>query len=70
MTVKTRVREFEQTASAQLTLEQFNEHKTTDTDASTHDNQSYDFNQEADPPIYTRNNMLEARARAIQDGNI
>lgn len=55
MTVTTRVKEFEQTPSSKLTLDQFNR---------------VDFQNEADPPIYTRNRIREARARAIQDKNI
>jgi transcription factor IIIB 90 kDa subunit len=56
MTVSSRVREFEQTPSAQLTLEQF---------------AALDFlNGEADPPSFARNKMREARAKAIQEGNV
>jgi Transcription factor TFIIB repeat/Brf1-like TBP-binding domain len=54
MTVTTRVKEFEQTPSSKLTLEQFN--------------RGVEFQQEADPPVFTRNRIREARARAI-DGN-
>ena len=52
MTVTKRVREFEKTPTARLTMEQFS---------------TIDFDQEADPPVYTRNKIMEARARAIQD---
>ena len=55
LTVNTRVREFEQTASAKLTLTQFN---------------NVELDQEADPPSYTMNKLLEARAKAIQENNI
>jgi transcription factor IIIB 90 kDa subunit len=55
MTVTSRVREFERTPAAQLSLEQF---------------QTVDFEAEADPPIYTKNKIREARAKAIQLGNV
>lgn len=55
MTVTNRVREFENTPSARLTLDQFS---------------SVDLQREADPPAYTRNKIQEARAKAIQDGNV
>lgn len=55
LTVTTRVKEFEKTPSANLTLQQFN---------------TVDFESEADPPVYTRNKIREARAKAIQDGNL
>jgi transcription factor IIIB subunit 2 len=55
MTVTTRVREFEQTPSASLTLEQFGR---------------VELENEADPPAFTRNRILEARARAIQENNV
>eukprot|EP00980_Cylindrotheca_fusiformis_P016047 scaffold4731_cov70-Cylindrotheca_fusiformis.AAC.1 len=55
LTVTTRVQEFEQTPSASLTLDQFNK---------------VELESEADPPVYTRNKIREARARAIQTGNI
>lgn len=55
MTVSTRVKEFEQTPSASLTLEQFNK---------------VDLENEADPPSFTKNRIMEARARAIQENNI
>lgn len=54
LTVHTRVKEFEQTPSASLTLEQFN---------------TVEVESEADPPIFTKNRIREARARAIQQGN-
>lgn len=55
MTVTSRVREFEKTPTAQLPLDQF---------------ATVDFSAEADPPIYTKNKMQEARAKAIQEGNV
>jgi transcription factor IIIB subunit 2 len=55
LTVTTRVKEFEQTPSANLTLMQFN---------------NVDLESEADPPVFTRNKIMEARAKAIQDGNL
>lgn len=54
MTVTTRVKEFEQTPSASLTLQQFNR---------------VDLENEADPPSFTKNRIMEARARAIQQNN-
>lgn len=54
MTVNNRVREFEMTPSANLTLEQF--HKV-------------DLETEVDPPAYSRNKIREARVKAIHDGN-
>lgn len=55
LTVTTRVKEFEQTPSASLTLDQFNR---------------VELESEADPPVYTRNKIREARARAIQKNNV
>lgn len=55
MTVTTRVKEFELTPTANMTLDQFNRG---------------DLETEADPPIYTKNRIMEARARAIQEQNI
>jgi len=55
LTVTNRVKEFEQTPSATLTLEQFN---------------TVELEAEADPPVFTRNRIREARARAIQEGNV
>lgn len=55
MTVKNRVKEFEQTPSASLTLQQFNR---------------VDLENEADPPSFTRNRMMEARARAIDENDV
>ena len=55
MTVTSRVKEFELTPSANLTLEQFNR---------------VDLEAEANPPIFTKNKIMEARARAIQENNI
>jgi transcription initiation factor TFIIIB Brf1 subunit/transcription initiation factor TFIIB len=54
LTVNTRVREFEKTPTAALTLHQF---------------RNVELETEADPPIYTKNKILEARAKAIQDNN-
>ena len=54
-TVQSRVKEFEFTPTANLTLEQFN---------------TVDLETEADPPAFMRNRIREARARAIQDGNL
>jgi transcription factor IIIB subunit 2 len=54
LTVTTRVKEFEKTPSALLTLEQFGK---------------VDLEKEADPPVFTKNKIIEARAKAIQDGN-
>lgn len=55
MTVNQRVKDFENTPSANLTLDQF---------------LSIDLETEADPPRYTTNRLKEARAKAIQDGNV
>mmetsp|Transcript_40077 Transcript_40077/g.96767 ORF Transcript_40077/g.96767 Transcript_40077/m.96767 type:complete len:644 (-) Transcript_40077:268-2199(-) len=55
MTVTTRVKEFEQTPSSKLTLEQFNR---------------VEFQNEADPPRFTHNRIREARARAIDEKNV
>lgn len=55
MTVTTRVKEFELTPSASLTLDQFNR---------------VELETEADPPIFTKNRIMEARARAIQENNV
>jgi hypothetical protein len=55
LTVTTRVKEFEQTPSASLTLEQFDR---------------VELVNEADPPIFTHNRIMEARVRAIQENNI
>jgi transcription initiation factor TFIIIB Brf1 subunit/transcription initiation factor TFIIB len=55
MTVTTRVKEFELTPSASLTLDQFNR---------------VELEMEADPPIFTKNRIMEARARAIQENNV
>ena len=54
LTVSNRVREFELTPSASLTLNQFS---------------SIDLETEADPPVFTKNRIREARARAIQANN-
>jgi transcription factor IIIB subunit 2 len=55
LTVQTRLKEFEQTASSSLTLDQFH---------------AVDLEQESDPPRFTQNKLREARARAIQEGNV
>jgi transcription factor IIIB subunit 2 len=57
LTVQTRVKEFERTDTARLTLEQF------------HSNAGQ-LQKEADPPIFTKNRIREARARAIDEGNV
>jgi transcription factor IIIB subunit 2 len=54
LTVATRVKEFENTASASMTLDQFNK---------------VELDAEADPPIFTKNRIIEARARAIQSND-
>ena len=53
-TVHRRVLEFEKTPSAQLTLEGFGRKE---------------LSTEADPPVFTRNKLLEARAKAMKEGN-
>jgi Transcription initiation factor TFIIIB, Brf1 subunit/Transcription initiation factor TFIIB len=55
MTVHQRLKDFENTPSANLTLDQFI---------------SIDLETEADPPRYTSNRIREARAKAIQDNNV
>ena len=55
LTVSNRVKEFEQTPSAQLTLDQFT---------------NVDLETEMDPPAFSRNKLQEARVKAIQDGNV
>lgn len=55
MTVASRVKEFELTPSAKMTLDQFDR---------------VDLEGEADPPIYIKNRIMEARARAIQENNM
>ncbi len=55
MTVHQRVKDFENTPSANLTLEQF---------------LNIELKTEADPPRFTANRIKEARAKAIQDKNI
>jgi len=57
MTVTARVKEFESTPSANLTLDQFMD-------------MDYDLVTAADPPRFTSNRIREARAVAIQDGNV
>lgn len=54
-TVTNRVKEFEHTPSAALTLEQF---------------QKVDLDVEADPPVFRRNKFREARAKAIRQGDV
>jgi len=55
LTVMTRVREFEATASANLTLDEFHEK---------------DIEEEADPPRFTANRILEARAKAVAERDV
>jgi transcription factor IIIB subunit 2 len=55
MTVHQRVKDFENTPSANLTLDQFI---------------SIDLEIEADPPRFTTNRLREARAKAIQKKNV
>lgn len=55
MTVHQRIKDFENTPSANLTLDQFI---------------SIDLETEADPPRFTSNRIREARAKAIQDKDI
>lgn len=55
LTVMTRVKEFEATPSANLTLDEF------------HTN---DIEEEVDPPVFTRNRMREARAKAVSERNV
>lgn len=57
LTVKTRLKEFEQAPASTLTLTQFSA-------------VSDQLQGEMDPPRYTRNKMMEARAKAIQEGNV
>jgi transcription factor IIIB subunit 2 len=52
LTVNTRVKEFEHTPSAHLTLEQFN---------------SVELETEADPPVFTRNRIMEVSACVVAD---
>jgi transcription factor IIIB subunit 2 len=56
MTVHRRVQEFECTPSSQLALEQFHTLEF--------------FDHEADPPVYTRNKLWEARVQAIRENNV
>lgn len=55
LTVMNRVKEFESTPSAGLTLDEF------------HNN---DIDGEVDPPRFTQNRIREARAKAIADNNV
>lgn len=55
LTVRKRLREFEATPSSRLSLEQFH---------------TVDLQAEADPPRFTQNKLLEARARAIEAGHV
>ncbi|KAL7544119.1 hypothetical protein ACHAXR_013523 [Thalassiosira sp. AJA248-18] len=55
LTVMTRVREFEATPSANLTLNEFH---------------NKDIEQEVDPPIFTKNRIREARAKAVAERNV
>ncbi|KAL3772234.1 hypothetical protein ACHAWO_012632 [Cyclotella atomus] len=60
LTVMTRVREFEATPAAQMTLEEFGN---TDNNGDEHDG------KEVDPPAFSKNRIREARAKAIVDKN-
>ncbi len=55
ITVQNRIKDFESTPSANLTLDQFI---------------NVDLENEADPPRFTTNRIQEARALAIQEGNV
>ena len=55
LTVMTRVKEFEATPSANLTLDQFH---------------TEDIEEEVDPPIFTKNRIQEARAKAVVEKNV
>jgi transcription factor IIIB subunit 2 len=55
LTVMTRVKEFEATPSANLTLDEF--HKK-------------DIDEEVDPPIFTKNRIQEARAKAVAERDV
>lgn len=57
MTVMTRVREFEATPAASMTLDQF------------HDEEEDERGEELDPPVFTKNRIREARAKAIVEKN-
>lgn len=54
VTVTTRLQEFSNTKSSAMSMEEFN---------------TKDVGTEADPPIFTKNRIKEARARAIKDGD-
>lgn len=54
LTVMTRVREFEATPSANLTLHEF---------------QNNEIEEELDPPVFTKNRIREARAKAVSERN-
>lgn len=55
LTVMTRVKEFEATPSANMTLDEF--HKK-------------DVEEEVDPPIFTKNRIQEARAKAVAERDV
>ena len=55
LTVMSRVKEFEATPSANMTLDEF--HKK-------------EIEGEVDPPIFTKNRIREARAKAVVEGNV
>lgn len=55
LTVMTRVKEFEATPSANMTLDDFH---------------NKDIEEEVDPPIFTKNRIKEARARAVAEQNV
>ena len=55
LTVMTRVKEFEATPSANMTLDDFH---------------NKDIEEEVDPPIFTKNRIKEARAKAVAEKNV
>lgn len=55
LTVMSRVKEFENTPSANLTLDEF---------------RKKDIEEEADPPVFTTNRLREARARAVAERDV
>eukprot|EP00523_Entomoneis_sp_CCMP467_P015429 CAMPEP_0168780430 /NCGR_PEP_ID=MMETSP0725-20121227/8115_1 /TAXON_ID=265536 /ORGANISM="Amphiprora sp., Strain CCMP467" /LENGTH=637 /DNA_ID=CAMNT_0008830273 /DNA_START=106 /DNA_END=2020 /DNA_ORIENTATION=+ len=70
MTVASRVREFELTPAAQLTLEDFHKQAANSEDPSQQQQQELVWQSEADPPAWSRNKIQEARVKAIQQGNV
>ena len=55
LTVMTRVKEFQATPSANMSLNDFH---------------TQDIEEEVDPPIFTKNRIREARAKAVAEGNV